>query len=351
MPQARGDGATFHVADPDGRWSSVSLWYHLSPPYPDRTFRRDGDGWVCTLARPEVDRLEYLLELTDAAGRTWLSPDESNPVRAPGPFGDRSVVEFPGYRPPSWLSAPAEPGRWRDLLLPYASGLRRPLPLRLWAPASLADDAPAPLLLAHDGPELDRYASLTQYSASLVLAGRLPPHRVGLLQPLDRDAWYSASPAYARSLAAAAVPALLRDVPTRGAPVLLGASLGALAAFHAEWTHPGTFAGLFLASGSFFQVRLDEHEHTFSRFWRIVSAVDQVLDAPEAPSRPPVVLVCGTAEENAANNTAFARALQRLHYPTALRPFRDGHTWVGWRDSLDPHLTALLEQVWGGWDH
>jgi enterochelin esterase family protein len=24
----------------------------------------------------------------------------------------------------------------------------------------------------------------------------------------------------------------------------------------------------------------------------------------------------------------------------------DAHNWVGWRDCLDPHLTALLQRVW-----
>jgi hypothetical protein len=26
---------------------------------------------------------------------------------------------------------------------------------------------------------------------------------------------------------------------------------------------------------------------------------------------------------------------------------RDGHNYVGWRDTLDPHLVALLARVWG----
>lgn len=340
------DGATFRLADPQGRLAAVRLWYHLRRPYPDLTFRRQGEDWTYRLARPDVDRLEYLLDMTDHEGRQALVPDPDNPLRAAGPFGEHSVLEFPGYHPPDWLGA-AEPGRRRDLALPPAPGLRRDLPVTVWSPDGLDDDRPAPLLLAHDGPELAAFASLTQYCGAMVAAGRLPAHRVGLLQPLDRNAWYSASPAYARSLALSAVPELLSRVPTTGRPVLLGASLGALAAFHAEWRHPGTFAGLYLASGSFFGMRFDAHEQHFARFWRIVTAVDHVLDAPEPPSRPAVVMVCGSAEENLDNNRVFADALRRLGYPLQTATYRDGHTWVGWRDSLDPHLTSLLGSLWG----
>ena len=46
----------------------------------------------------------------------------------------------------------------------------------------------------------------------------------------------------------------------------MGRSLGALAALHAEWAHPGTFAGLFLQSGSFFTVETDPQEQDFSAF-------------------------------------------------------------------------------------
>src|SRR5919204_5478560 len=51
------------------------------------------------LARPPgVDRLEYLLELEHANGSTELVCDPDNPLRAPGPFGDKSVLELVGYR-------------------------------------------------------------------------------------------------------------------------------------------------------------------------------------------------------------------------------------------------------------
>lgn len=345
-PRVEPEGALLVLDDPAGRWDSVSLRYHLRPPYPDRSFARTERGWGYWLDRPDVDRVEYLIEQTDPAGTTRLSLDETNPLRAPGAFGDHSVLEFPGYAPPGWLEWPAPPGQRLDLTLPHGRGLRRELPVQVWSPDGLGDAA-APLLLAHDGPELDRYSSLTRYSSAMIQAGRLPPHRVGLLAPLDRDAWYSASPAYARSLSRHAVPALERAVPTVGAPVLVGVSLGALAGLHAEWSAPGTFAALFLASGSFFQMRYDSHEQSYGRFFRIVSAVESVVDTPTAPSEVRVAMVCGTGEENWENNRVVADALRRMGVDPTFTPFRDGHTWVGWRDSFHPALTTLLTGLWG----
>jgi enterochelin esterase family protein len=339
-------GALLTVDDPTGRWRSVSLWYHLRRPYPDRTFDLVDGQWRYWLPRPPVDRLEYLIERTTSNGGTEMVLDDGNDVTVPGAFGSHSVLEFPGYSPPAWLGWEAPTGTRVEALLPHARGLRRDLPVTLWTPTGYGDEM-LPLLLVHDGPEMDRFASLTRYAAAMIARRVLPPFRVGLLAPGDRDAWYSASPAYARLLAEAAVPALLRVVPTSGRPVLVGASLGALSALHVEWTHPGTFAALFLASGSFFTMRYDEQESGHARFFRIASAVERIVDGPASPTSAPMTLVCGTGEENWENNQAMLAALTRMGAPVTFEAFRDGHTWVGWRDSFDPGLTGLLRSVWG----
>ena len=346
-PRIEDAGALLYLPDPAGRWSSVRMAYHLRAPYPDLDFARTGDGWGYWLPRPPVDRLEYRIECTEADGTAATLLDETNPRRTPGVFGDHSVLEFPSYTPPPWLGWPAPDGLRTDLVLVSGPGMRRDLPVTVVTPAGLSDSDPAPLLLVHDGPEMDRFAGVTRYSAAMVAAGMLPPHRVGLLAPLDRDAWYSASPAYARALTRNAVPALRAAVPTTGRPVLAGASLGALAALHAEWTTPGTFGGLFLASGSFFQMRFDSQEASHERFYRISSTVERIVDSPRSPTDAPIAMVCGTGEENWDNNAAMARALTRMGRRVGVIPFRDGHTWVGWRDALHPFLTTLLTTVWG----
>src|SRR5947208_2505550 len=81
--------------------------------------------------------------------------------------------------------------------------------VRLASDLHLAEpDRPLRLLLAHDGPEYDTLASLTRFSAAQIAAGELPPHRVALLAPGERNQWYSASTVYGRVLTHDVIPAL-----------------------------------------------------------------------------------------------------------------------------------------------
>ena len=73
------------------------------------------------------------------------------------------------------------------------------LPVTVWSPGGTSAREPLPLLLVQDGPEYDVLASLSRYSGALIAAGTLPPHRLALLEPVQRNAWYSGSPQYLRT--------------------------------------------------------------------------------------------------------------------------------------------------------
>ncbi|HEY0238369.1 MAG TPA: alpha/beta hydrolase-fold protein [Friedmanniella sp.] len=341
---------TWRVGDHEGRLDGVRLWTDFD--LGDTSFRRVDGGWELVLAQaglPPVDRLEYLLEET-RDGYTVRVTDPANPRRVGGAFGDHSVASL-GYHEPAWLGLTPAPGTRRDLVVEgtVVGGVA----VQVWSPEGTDPDEVLPLLLSHDGPEMDHLGELTRFVGVMTAlrqiqgSGGLAPVRVGLLAPGPRDERYSANPAYAAALCTSVVPALLAEVPTVGRPVLMGQSLGALAALHAEWRHPGTFGGLLLQSGSFFTPQLDAHEAHHGGWNRITGFVAEVLDATRAPSTPGVVVCFGTAEENAANNRGLAAALDRLGVPVRLGEVRDGHTWTCWRDLLDPHLLDVLRQAHG----
>jgi enterochelin esterase family protein len=200
------------------------------------------------------------------------------------------------------------------------------------------------LLIAHDGPEYDELAGLTHYAGAAIDDMAVAPFRVALLPPGDRDEWYSASAHYSRALARRIVPALRDAVPVAGNPVGMGASLGGLAMLHAQRTWPGTFAGLFLQSASFFMPRYDRHESEFPRYRRITRFVGGVLRAGGVAEPLPVAMTCGAEEENVHNNRAVAAALAGQGYVAKLDEVPDLHNYTGWRDAFDPYLTALLEE-------
>jgi enterochelin esterase-like enzyme len=307
-------------------------------------FRRRGRSltWELSLPRPVgVDRVEYLVELVHADGRTELVTDPANPLVAPGPFGEKSVLELPDYQRPVWLDEESEAGAVEPFAL-RSRLLRAEVTGLMWKSASVDDGGPLPLLVVHDGPEFAEFSGLTRMLDAAVAQLELPPMRAALLQPVRRNETYSAAKRYADALAAEIVPAL----PETESRVGMGASLGALAMLHAHRLHPLLFDGLFLQSGSFFRRELDGYERGFPRFERIARFVGGVRRTREWRRPIPVTMTCGLGEENLGNNRAMREALTRQGYPVEFVEHRDAHNWVSWRDVLEPHLTLLLERLW-----
>lgn len=308
-------------------------------------FERHDDRWELVLPAPPVARVEYLLELETVAGSRELVLDPGNPQRVAGPFGEKSVVELPGYSAPDWLADDAVAGEVEPLRL-RSRALRAELDGLLWHAPGTDRAERLPLLLAHDGPEYAEYSSLTRYLDVATARGELPPLRAALLAPVDRNETYSASARHTSALSRDLLPALRARVPTTGV-VGMGASLGALALLHAHRARPELFAGLFLQSGSFFQRRLDPAERGFARFDRITRFVRRVVTCEGWEHPIPVTLTCGTGEENLANNRALAEALRRQGYAVELVEHTDAHNWVSWRDVLEPHLARLVTRAVG----
>jgi enterochelin esterase-like enzyme len=308
---------------------------------------RYGDGsWSLPLPPTPARRMEYRLELRRVDGGSELVCDDRNPLRVGGAFGDRSVLEFPGYRKPAWLATPQPPGTRRELEVP-APALGAPVPVSIWSPPGPARG----ILLVHDGPEYARRAALLRFAAATVASGEVAAFHVALLAAVARDEWYSADPDYTATLAGQVLPALRAELGS-GPVVGMGASLGALSLLAAARVDRGAFAGLFLQSGSFFQERLDAQESGWVRYRRVVDFVAGLAGAAPpagAPThRTPVAMTCGVVEENLANNRAMAAILGRLGYRVTLREVPDGHNMTAWRDALDPALTGLLRSVWPG---
>jgi enterochelin esterase family protein len=339
------DGVRFCYADRDHAVRGVSLYQEVGPTRPGPDLERDGGAWTTWFPRPAVDRMEYLFEVRHRDGGAHLVCDPANDKRAPGAFGDKSVVEFPGYQPPSWLAqdrAPDGPTRPLPDLQGIATGL-------LWsAPGTRRRDR-LPLLVVHDGPEYAAYADLLVFLDRAVGDGTLPPMRAALLAPTGRDEQYSASPSYADALTSVVLPRLAQIAPAppgRRFRVGMGASLGALAMLHAHRTSAASFGGLFLQSGSYFHHRYFRHELSFTHLERIRHFIDRMHASGHWDVPIPVVLSCGEVEMNFEANRATARALRDQGYPARFLPVRDAHTWVGWRDAFTPGLVDLLRELW-----
>lgn len=203
---------------------------------------------------------------------------------------------------------------------------------------------PLPLLLANDGPQYSRRAGLVPFLDSLASTGRIPPCRVALLVPDDRDARYSANADYATAVVDAVLPAVTATYRVSGRPLFVGASLGALSALQSEWLRPGTFSGLLLQSGSFFRQGLDDEEN-FEYWERITDFVSSVRRARKPRGDAMMTMTCGADEGNLANNRELAQALTQLGQTIDLTVVPGGHHWPQWRAAVRLVVPALVDHA------
>ena len=326
----------------------VAVMLDCDPVIPgSRELALVGDHWELALPRPELQRIEYRFTLTRTLPTglgmdTVLDPD--NPVTVETAFGSRSVMQMPGYAVPSWLSAPAVAGTLTPMALEGETA--DDVPVTVWAPEG-TEGQPLPLLLVHDGPEYDQLASIVQFCAAKIAAGELPPHRVALAHPVLRDAWYSGSPKYLRTIAGQGIARLHEHGPIDGPVVVMGASLGGLTALLVGLLDVPEIGGVFSQSGSFFQARHDGQESHYKYFGRISRRVQEVIDTRETDRPLRIGMTCGALEENAANNRDMAAALRRAGHDVTHAEVADLHNYTAWRDALDPHLTQVLRDLWG----
>lgn len=341
-PVVERGGVRFWLPDPGGQVHAVRLYQEVRGAQRLLDMPRGEDGFEVWLDRPAVHRMEYLFELIHEDGTTSRVLDPGNEMSVDGAFGAKSVLEFPDYIAPRWLSGPAAPGEQVDLPV-QSRRLAATMPARLWHVADTPPDQPVPLLVVQDGFEFDSYADITVWAAAAVARGWLPPFRLALLHPEERIEWYAANPAYAGALVEEMLPAIGEKVAIAGRPVLTGASLGGLAALHAHLLHPGVWDGLFLQSGSFFTALPAGREESLQA---IPPFVTHVHTASKLAEPVPTVLTAGVVERNLVNIRRMAGTLAARGYQVDLHEVPDGHNYTAWRDSLHPHLTTLLAGVW-----
>ena len=330
----------FH--DPNHHAVKVMLWADLTTDLV-RDFVRVSGGWELSQAIPPLGRLEYMIEVFDTDDSSSLHLDTTNPRHVDGAFGPHSWLPMPGYAEPAWLGQQqAEAERVTVEVEPELGSVR----VQMWAPADTDVTTELPLLITHDGPEMDAYGRLTEYVATGIASGKLPPMRVALVAPGARDEWYSANPAYAKAFVEGILPAITEDLPMRGRPILMGQSLGGLIGLYLGWHESSLFDGLFLQSGSYFTAKTDDQESGFATFQQITAFTGEIQASGPREDLPAITIVCGTAEENLENNQLIAAELERIGADVGWGVVGDGHTWTCWRDLLDPHLTELIQKVW-----
>jgi enterochelin esterase family protein len=202
------------------------------------------------------------------------------------------------------------------------------------------------VLLFLDGGDWLQLSGARTILENLTHARTIPPCRAVFVKPASRNEEYAANPRTAAFLAHDLPRALDAHLPWPGNPrqrLATGVSLGALCLLHTHLSHPNTFGGLVLQSGSFFQPQTDAMEIGFPYFNPITSFVSRALgsEGGDIP-RIPIYMTCGIGEENYVKNHIMAESLTRQGFPLTFHEQADAHNWTCWRDSIGGGLQWLL---------
>lgn len=318
-------------------------WIHGLPT--SQPFRRlaGTDLWIHTLELPDDSRVEYKIEVHRSGRMAWIE-DPLNDQRARDPFGANSVVAARGYRVPEWTRAdPSVPSGSIEEVTVESEALGAERRVLIYRPARFRATRSYPLLVVHDGPDYLAFAGLHAVLDQLIHRLEIPGLVVALTAPRNRMQEYTADDAHARFVVDELLPLLASSCPLIDRPSargLVGASLGAVAAFHTALEHPGRFGRLLLQSGSFAFTDIGGSEHgpPFDR------VIDTVNGFRRNPTRvvPRAFVSVGVYEPLVSENRALVPVLRRAGTDVRFVEVRDGHNWENWRDRLREGLSWLF---------
>ena len=342
----------FPIAEPPyytfvyrGPADAVSLRHWILGLPTSLPFARLGrtDLWYRTVEIPDDSRVEYKIEVTRGGRAEWVS-DSLNPQSARDPFGSNSVLTARGYEEPEWAQ-PSEdvPAGTYDDLVVESEALGAPRHVTVYRPAGFRETRRYPLLIVHDGPEYVEFSRLGIVLDRLTHALEIPAMIVALVPPVDRMAEYTAHEGHARFVVDELVPRLEAEYPLRAAAHsrgLMGASLGAVAAFDVARRNPGAFGSLLLQSGSFAFTDIGSGEPE-SVLAPVVEMMNAYREAP-APIVERVFVSVGVYEPLVSENRALVPVLRSTGMDVRFVEARDGHNWENWRDRLRAGLSWLF---------
>ncbi|MGH8911776.1 MAG: alpha/beta hydrolase [Acidimicrobiia bacterium] len=324
-----------------GRAENVHLrtWMPSFPSPPP--FRRlaGSDVWVLQLPLPRTAMIEYRLGI-DRGDRQVGTLDPLNPEVTTNPFGTNSLATGPDYARPEWsLHRPeVETGTLGEIRVKSSVwGERRHHHLYL-SPGHAASE-PSPLLVVHDGTDFVHHSALNVVLDNLVADGAIPPLVALLHQPRLRLTEYADDGRHVDHIADEVIPHIQRRTALDDRRVLIGSSLGAVAALSVAWNRPETFSGLGLLSGSFAnQVSEERPEAVFGPVANLVGQID--VDRRLAGTR--TYVSCGRYEGLIDLNRAIVPRLRSVDMAVHYDETWEGHQWASWRDRLGPALIHSL---------
>ena len=320
-----------------GRADGVAVKTFM-PRFPGHLPMHLSDGrWWLDLHLPSDARIEYRLEIR-RGNRYESTLDPDRPEVATNPFGENSVLRCSAY-PASPEVAPSIEWHQRGFrVLSRAFCGRRSH--HLLSPVGYPDRQPLPLLVLHDGRDYADHAAIGAVLGAAVHAGELPAMRVVLLEPRHRNTEYAANLGHASHVVDEVLPRLEALVGIGSRRVVAGASLGAVASWHAAWFRPDAFTGMVLQSGTFAFSRHAEVPEELTR--PIRNFLTDALDDPRLQGMR-VGQTCGRFESLIDWNRTVAERMSPVVTALGYEERWTGHDWGAWSDMFVGALRTALD--------
>ncbi len=217
-----------------GDWNAWDTGVDMLQPIPKT------DYYFLTKEFPPNARLDY--RIVDSG--KWIV-DPRNPRTCEGQCGPNSELAMPGYRVPEELNVPDDvpEGVMEELVFEseILSGTRA---LSVYLPPDYGREyGPHPFLIVQDGVEFIRLAHFPRVVDYLVHQQKIRRVVLVFVEPADRNVDYE-SEKYSRFIAEELIPYLRANYDVckdRENCGIMGASLGALAAFRTALKYPEVF--------------------------------------------------------------------------------------------------------------
>lgn len=324
-----------HRLEWHGRADAITILTFM-PRFPARVqMHRAGGSWTADIHIPADGRIEYRFEIR-RGHRIETTLDPANGEIASNPFGMNSVLAGSEYRSAERCETQWDLREFR--VVSAAFGGRRHH--HLLSPPGVDDRQALPLVMLHDGSDYWEHAGIEKVLTCAIDAGAIPAVRIALLEPRHRNTEYAADPRQAAHVMTEVLPRLQDRLGSDGRVVLGGASLGAVAAWHAAWSYPGQVTGLLLQSGTFAMGAHPEIPPAMAT--SLESFISVAVDDPRVRDIG-VGQTCGRYESLIDWNRSVAGAFAshaRLH---RFEERWTGHDWAAWADTFVGALAIALE--------
>lgn len=333
------DGTSMFVWSGKADGVELRTWMPSFPPPPPFQRLPGSDLWVLQVRLPATSMIEYRIAI-ERGGRHSEIVDPLNPATTTNPFGVNSVAAGPEYSRPAWSypDAAAATGSIGEIRVQsHVWGERRHH--LVYLPPNHDRTQPHPLVIVHDGSDFVDHSLLNVALDNLIGTGQIPPVVALLHNPRHRLEEYAHDPRHATHVVDELIPHVARRTALADRTVLVGSSLGAVAALSVAWLRREAVSGLGLLSGSF-AARASE-DRPPAIFAPVVDLVTSV-DSDDRLAGADIYMSCGRYEGLIDLNRALAPRLRFAGANVRYEETWEGHQWASWRDRLGPALTHTL---------